>query len=51
MEVIKTLREALADGKLLSEALGNIEYWLNGGFLPDWASEAIEQLVKQGGTQ
>ena len=47
MDVIIELRKASKDGKLLPAALQNIETWLGGGFLPEWASNAIGQLVKQ----
>lgn len=47
MEYIQKVQEAGAAGKLLESSLKNINEWLEGGFLPEWALASIHQLVDQ----
>ncbi len=44
---LNLIKEALAAGKLLPEAVKHLTEWLDGSFLPAWARESIEELVKQ----
>lgn len=47
MSTLETVQQAAKDGKLLESAATNIADWLNGGFLPEWASSSIDELVSQ----
>lgn len=47
MSLTETIQKAGAEGKLLDSSVKNVSAWLEGGFLPEWAVEAIGQLVKQ----
>lgn len=42
-----TIQAAAKDGLLLDSTVDNLEAWLQGGFLPAWASASINELVEQ----
>jgi len=46
--VFEKIKEAGGDGKLLEASVENLETFVTGGFLPDWAMAAIEELVDAG---
>lgn len=46
--VLEQIKQAGADGKLLASSVENLEVFVSGGFLPKWASTAIEELVAAG---
>lgn len=48
MASLEKIQSAGADGKLLATTVANLETWLNGSFLPDWAVASIDELVEQG---
>lgn len=45
--MIEKIKEAGLSGKLLSSTVENLEAWLSGSFLPAWARDSIEELVKE----
>ena len=47
MDVIDEIKLAGRDGRLLESSVTNLVGWLEGGFLPDWAMESIEELVRE----
>lgn len=47
MGIRSTIEQAGKDGKLLESSVKNLLDWVEGGFLPDWASKSIEELVTQ----
>jgi len=47
MSYLQAVKAAGASGKLLESSVRNLTDWLEGGFLPDWARESIEELVEQ----
>jgi len=46
--VLESIKQAGADGKLLESSVENLEAFVSGGFLPAWASAAIDELVEAG---
>ncbi|WP_269542655.1 phospho-sugar mutase [Cerasicoccus fimbriatus] len=46
--VLEQIKQAGADGKLLASSVENLEAFVSGGFLPEWASASIEELVAAG---
>lgn len=46
--VLEKIKLAGEQGKLLPSSVENLEAFVTGGFLPDWASTAIEELVDAG---
>ncbi|GHB90842.1 phospho-sugar mutase [Cerasicoccus arenae] len=43
--VLDKIKQAGADGKLLASSVENLEAFVSGGFLPNWAMASIEELV------
>lgn len=46
MDLNASLDRAVAAEKLLASSRDNIKLWLEAGFLPDWATEAVHELVQ-----
>src|SRR5690606_7756388 len=44
-DTLTLIQQAGKDGKLLPSSVENIKTWLNGGFLPQWATQTIDTLV------
>jgi phosphoglucomutase len=47
MTSIEMIKQAGADGRLLESSVKNLLDWLEGGFLPEWALDSINELVEQ----
>lgn len=45
--MLETLKAAQQEGKLLPSTVQTLSTWLDAGFLPDWASQSIAQLVEK----
>ena len=45
--MVGTLKNALAEGKLLESTHENLEGWINKDFLPQWAKDSIYELIQQ----
>jgi len=45
MTTLETIKAAGSDKKLLESTVSNLEAWLTGGFLPEWAVKSIDALV------
>lgn len=48
MNAVEAAKKAGSEGKLLESSVVNIVDWLEGGFLPDWATKSIEELIQAG---
>lgn len=48
MATIDVIKEAGKRGDLMESAVDNLGDWLEGGFLPEWATKAITELVEAG---
>ena len=48
MPNLQSITEAEDAGKLISTAAANIKTWTEGGFLPEWATASIDELIEQG---
>ena len=46
--ILKTIENAVREGKLLESAGSSIKEWMDGGFLPEWAETSIHQLADRG---
>jgi phosphoglucomutase len=44
--IVAKIKEAGAAGQLLESTVQNVTAWLEGGFLPEWASASIGELVE-----
>jgi phosphoglucomutase len=47
MTSIDKIKQAGEAGRLLESSVKNLVDWLEGGFLPDWALDSINELVEQ----
>lgn len=47
MSMIEAIKTAGSEGKLLETSVNNLQNWIEGGFLPDWAMASIEELVNE----
>ncbi|NDV62694.1 phospho-sugar mutase [Puniceicoccales bacterium CK1056] len=47
MNTVEMIKAAGAEGKLLETSVKNLLDWTTGDFLPDWALDSIEELVKE----
>lgn len=47
MNAIDAIQKAESDGCLLQSTVQNITSWLGGGFLPEWATLSIEELIRR----
>jgi phosphoglucomutase len=45
MTTLETIKAAGSEKKLLDSTVSNLEAWLTGGFLPEWAVKSIDALV------
>ncbi|WOO42143.1 phospho-sugar mutase [Rubellicoccus peritrichatus] len=48
MAITEAIKSAGERGELMETAVINLEQWLNGSFLPEWARKAITELVEAG---
>lgn len=48
MNAVEAVKMAGSEGKLLESSVVNIVDWLEGGFLPEWATKSIEELIQAG---
>ncbi|MEX0325458.1 MAG: phospho-sugar mutase [Puniceicoccaceae bacterium] len=48
MEILEAIKEAGEAGKLLETSVKNLSDWASGGFLPEWAMDSVEELVREG---
>lgn len=48
MNAVEAVKMAGSEGKLLESSVTNIVDWLEGGFLPEWATKSIEELIQAG---
>jgi phosphoglucomutase len=46
MNTVEAICAAGEAGRLMQSAVENLEAWVGGGFLPSWALESIDELVK-----
>ncbi len=47
MNDLKEIKQAEKNGDLLASTVANLEAWLEGDFLPDWARASIAELVEK----
>ncbi len=48
MNILEAIEVARSEGKLLDSAARILAEWVEGDFLPDWARESVEELVRKG---
>jgi len=48
MSTIEKIEKAGADGSLLESTVAHLKTWAEADFLPDWASQSINELVDKG---
>ena len=48
MSISETIKSAGKEGKLLETSVTNLLDWVEGGFLPEWALDSIDELVREG---
>lgn len=46
MKIREVIEEAGKNGKLLESSVRNLTDWVEGGFLPEWALNSIEELIQ-----
>ncbi|MGE9294697.1 MAG: phospho-sugar mutase, partial [Puniceicoccales bacterium] len=46
--VLEKIKQAGSEGKLLESSVENLETFVSGGFLPEWAAKSIDELVEAG---